>query len=134
MEDISLTSQERHQLMSVLREMDDHAPAESRKGARHKVELKTSIRVIGQRKTSRVPATLMNVAPEGAGLTTSTEIEEGKRFLLNLRFREGGGWLVLCEVRNCARLEDGKFKIGGRFVEKIEDPKGDGKPPLDWLL
>jgi hypothetical protein len=31
-------------------------------------------------------------------------------------------------------MEDGKFKIGGRFVEKIEDPKGDGMPPLDWLL
>ena len=48
----------------------------------------------------------------------------GDKFVLPLRFDEGGGWLVLCEVRNCRRLASGHFKIGGHFIERIEDAAG----------
>jgi hypothetical protein len=135
MNEIALTVREKQQLLSVLRDLDPEAPSEKRQNPRRKVRLNLEIRAFSA-GSSPIPvrAGLINVSPEGAGLIVSETLEVGNRLLLPLRFREGGGWLVLAEVRNCARLSHGQFKVGCLFREKIEDPDSNAQPPGDWLV
>jgi len=81
-----------------------------------------------------VRATVLNVAARGAAVRVKQRLQKGDKLLLPLAFREGGGWLVLCEVRNCTPLDRGFFKVGCVFKEKIDDPTGQARPPLDWIL
>ena len=135
MEEIVLTTRERQQLLAVLSELHGKGPVEKRLHERRKVLLPIWIRpVVRGEKPGLIKATLMNVAARGVGLLLKQPLKKGHKFLISLRFREGGGWLVLCEVRNCSRNAAGAFKVGGRFVDRIDDPRGDAKPPLDWLL
>jgi hypothetical protein len=76
---------------------------------------------------------LVNVAAQGVGLQVETPLKVGQKFLLQLRFMEGGGWLVLCETRNCSPLRMA-FKVGAKFLDRIDDPDGTSKPPMDWLI
>ena len=135
MEEVALSTKERHQLLSVLRELDPASPPEKRRQARRDVLLTVAVRIVvdcGQ--LEKVRATVLNVAARGAGLRLKQRLRKGDKLLLPLAFREGGGWLVLCEVRNCTPLERGFFKIGCKFKEKIDDPTGQARPPLDWIL
>jgi hypothetical protein len=129
----ALTTQERHRLLAVLREMDTQAPAEQRRDARRKVHLQLTLRPLGDRGAPLVQALLINVSAHGVGLEVQTPLEPGRKLLIPLRFVEGGGWLVLCEVRNCSP-EGTAFRIGARFLDHIDDPTGTAKPPMDWLL
>ena len=131
--DSNLTAQERHQLLAVLREMDGNAPAEKRREARRNIVMGLWIRPIRHRKCGRQRATILNVATRGVGLTTLHPLSKGQKFLLPLRFQEGGGWLVLCEVRSCVSSKEG-HKVGAKFLDRIEDPKGNASPPMDWML
>jgi hypothetical protein len=132
-DDISLTSQERHQLLAVLREMDGNAPKEKRREPRRNILMRMWIRPIAHRKCGRQRATLLNVASRGVGLMTLHALEKRQKFLLPLRFHDGGGWLVLCEVRSCVPAKDG-YKIGAKFLDRIDDLKGNAPPPMDWVL
>ena len=135
MDDLSLSVKEKHQLLSVLRELDSAAPAEKRQLPRKPVVLRIRIRVIASpRKTTSHWAVVRDVAPRGIGLTLPFSLPKGSRLVAPLNFREGGGWLVLCEVRNCSEWDNGQFVVGARFVDKIDDPDGTAKPPMDWLL
>ena len=62
--------------------------------------------------------TVLNVAARGAGLRLKQRLRKGDKLLLPLTFREGGGWLVLCEVCNCTPLDRGFFKIGVQVQRK----------------
>ncbi len=131
----TLTTREKHQLLAVLREMDPKAPTEKRQLPRRSVVIRIRIREIKASKLQKLQwAVLQDVAAKGLGLRTSDRMNKGTRFLARLRFRESGGWLALCEVRNCAKWQDGEFSVGARLLEQIDDPDGDAKPPLDWLL
>ncbi len=132
MQDLTLTAEERHQLLSVLRDLDEKAPAEKRGSPRRRVQQNLWIRPLG-RRMPRMPAILVNVAAQGVGLQVERALPPGEKFLLNLRFVEGGGWLVLCEVRNCRPLRQA-YQVGAKFLDRVEDPEGTGKPPMDWLL
>ena len=70
----------------------------------------------------------------GVGLLTKVVHVKADKFVMPLRFDEGGGWLVLCEVRNSKSLATGHYKVGARFIDRIEDPWGDAKIPGDWLM
>jgi hypothetical protein len=133
MEDPTLTIEERHQLLSVLRELDGQAPAEQRRHPRRGVHLRLTLRVLGEPRVQPMPALLVNVAARGVGLQVDKPLDAGRRFLLPLRFLEGGGRLVLCEVRSCTPC-GAAFKVGARFLEHIDDPSGTAKPPMDWLV
>lgn len=133
MDNVNLTIQEKHQLLAVLREMDGNAPKEKRREARRNIVMRLWIRPIANRKCGRQRAVILNVALGGVGLVSRQALEKGQSFILPLRFEDGGGWLVLCEVRTCAASKDG-HKIGAKFVDRIEDPKGNAAPPMDWLL
>src|SRR5436190_1584698 len=112
MEPVTLSTQERHQLLSVLRDLDPASPPEKRRQTRRNVLLSLWIRVVvdcGQ--LEKVRATVLNVAARGAGLRLNQRLRKGDKLLLPLTFREGGGWLVLCEVCNCTPLDRGFFKI-----------------------
>jgi hypothetical protein len=130
---ISLTAHERHQLLRVLREMDQDSPIEKRRESRRKVFHKIWIRAIQQRRCSRLRATLVNVAANGVGLEASVALLRDQRFVLPLRFQDGGGWLVLCEVRSCTATKVG-YRIGARFRDRIDDPTGTSTVPMDWLM
>jgi len=135
MDNMTLSAKERHQLLSVLREMDSAAPREKRQTPRRSVVLRVRIRVISALgKTTAHWALLRDVSARGIGLTLPFALSKGARLVAPLKFREGGGWLVLCEVRNCEEWEVGQFTVGARFIDKIDDPDGSAKPPLDWLL
>ena len=133
MENISLTANERQKLLAVLREMDHHAPEEKRSESRHKVLLDITIRTIAGRRCTRHKATLVNVAKRGLGLIVPHQLPKGSRFIVPLRFHDGGGWLVLCEVQSCVEHRTG-YKVGARFQDRIDDPKGNAAPPMDWLI
>ncbi len=134
MESISLTTDERHKLLAVLREMDPKAPAEKRKSVRRKVQLEIWIRPVSKKSPGLIKSMLVDVSARGVALVAGRVVQKGERFVMPLRFREGGGWLILCEVRNATALPRGRCKIGARIVDRIDDPEGDSKPPLDWLI
>jgi hypothetical protein len=131
---VQLSASERRQLLSVLRELDPAAPAEKRHKPRRKVAQNLWLRRIARdEKFPLQKATLINTSPSGAGLLCAGPLRVGERFVIPLRFAEGGGWLVLCESRNCRRLSDSHFKVGARFIDKVEDESGSTRPPADWL-
>jgi len=129
----TLTTHERHQLVTVLRELDRTAVKERRRHLRRKTLIHLWMQRINRGARQRfTEIVLVNVSAIGVGLLSPVACPKGERFVLPLPFVEGGGWLVLCEVRNCQRLANGLFKIGGRFVDKIEDEDGDAKVPERW--
>jgi len=84
---------------------------------------------------------IVNVSVQGVGIILSKALAKSAKFILPLRFSEGGGWLVLCEVRNCVSVlqvipnqYQRQWKVGARFLERIDDPKATAMPPLDWLV
>src|SRR4051812_27939754 len=101
--------------------MDQNSPVEKRGEARRKVFHNLWIRSIHQRRCTRLRATLLNVASKGVGMETSVPLLKRQRFILPLQFQDGGGWLVLCEVRTCTSAKD-KYRIGAKFVDRIDDP------------
>jgi hypothetical protein len=133
MDSPTLTAEERHQLLAVLRELDQKAPTEQRRHPRRKVHLNLWIRLLGKKPAERRPALLVNVAAQGVGLHVERPLARGQKFLLQLRFIEGGGWLVLCEARNCRPLRMA-YQVGAKFLDRIDDPDGTAKPPMDWLM
>lgn len=132
METPVLTAEERHRLMTVLRELDTHAPTENRRHPRREVQLNLHLHLLGNAPPGIMPATLVNVAARGIGLVTPLPLALKQRFTVHLRFTEGGGWLVLCEVRNCSVTEGG-YRVGAEFVARMDDPKGSAQPPEMWL-
>lgn len=135
MGDVSLSAKERHQLLAVLRELDQGAPPEKRQMPRQSALLRIRICVIkGKRKTASLVATVRDVAPRGIGLILRSPLEKKSKIIVPLKFREGGGWLILCEVRNCSDWQNGQFLVGARFLDRIDDPDGKAQPPMDWLL
>jgi hypothetical protein len=131
---ISLTADERHKLLAVLRELDEGAPAEKRRQARRKVQLDVPVRMVGRRPAKTVKSMLIDVSARGVALIVGQELEKGEKLVLPLRFREGGGWLILCEVRNASALPHGRCKVGAKIVDRIDDPEGNARPPMDWLI
>jgi hypothetical protein len=129
-----LSAEERHALVAVLQELDPSAPREQRQAIRRKVLVESEVRILvkGAGKSTQKLA-ITNVSKNGAAIVRSEPLAVGDKFSLHLEFGEGGGWRVLCEVRNCRRLANGFFKIGGRFVDRIEDPSGTAQLPGDWL-
>lgn len=133
MDNLTLSAAERHRLLSVLQELDHDAPPEKRTNLRRKVRVQENIRIVEE---NNAPSTsiIVNVSANGAAIVLSRPLPKKAKFILPLRFRDGGGWLVLCEVRNCVAQPRREWKIGARFVDRIEDPRGTAKPPMDWLL
>jgi hypothetical protein len=128
-----LTLAERTQLMAVLRELDTAAPREKRREPRRKVIVELWIQPLGKPRPARQKAFLVNVSKRGLALVTQRGLAVESRFVVTLRFEDGGGWLVLCEVRNCSSADD-EFKVGATLLDRIDDPKGNSKPPMDWIL
>lgn len=133
MDEPALTEDERHKLLTVLRDMDPKAPQEKRKSLRRKVQLETSVRLVNKRPGA-MNVVLVDVSSRGVAVVMPRQLETGDRFMLPLRFREGGGWLVLCEVRNVSGMSRGRAKVGAKIVDRIDDPAGNSRPPLDWLI
>jgi len=141
MSTVELNQQERQQLLDVLRDMDATKSTERRRDKRRDVVVNLVVRKVksgnvrkAAEPVSVFPGTVVNVAARGVGLKLAQALDTGDKIVLPLRFREGGGWLVLCQVRTCSRQSDGSFRIGAKFVERLEDPEGIAKVPVDWLL
>ena len=129
----TLTLEEKHQLLSVLRELDPKAPAEQRRALRRKVHVEVPIRTLGQ-NPAVLKSTIVNTSASGAAFVVNAPLPKKAKLLLPLRFCEGGGWLMLCEVRNCVPYPKRHWRIGARFLDHMDDPQGTAKVPLDWLL
>jgi len=129
-----LNNSQRHQLLTVLQELDPSAPAENRRHPRRKVLKSLWIRTLT--KTGAKPlrkVVLDNVSKQGVGLLIHRSLKSGDKFLLPLDFEDGSGWLVLCETRNCRKQESGQFKLGARFIDRIERSGDTLQIPPDWL-
>jgi hypothetical protein len=140
MSNVELNTEERQKLLAVLRELDDHA-VERRRDKRHEVTVHLYVRKVksahpqkGDGDIGLYPAEVLNVAARGVGFKVQNWMAVGDQVVLPLRFREGGGWLVLCQVRSCSPLSDGSYRVGAKFLERIDDPEGVAKVPVDWLL
>ena len=129
----TLTTQERHQLVTVLRELDHTALQERRRHQRRKTLINLWLqRLNPNAKPKFAEIVLINVSPIGVGLLSKIPCQIREKLVLPLPFIEGGGWLVLCEVRNCRKVPNGRFKIGCRFLDKIEDATGSAEIPHHW--
>jgi hypothetical protein len=147
-----LTTQEKKRLLEALRDLQA-GPKERRRDPRRPVQMSLCIRKIksgklqqgaaapsGKRPLRAVSevdlfsATLVNVSAHGVALVSKKSLAAGDKLLLPLRFREGGGWLVLCEVRNTSPQPNGRHRSGARFLDRIEDPDENAKIPMDWIL
>lgn len=140
MDTAELSSKERQQLMGVLRELDGTA-TERRRDKRRPVTVKLYVRRVKAASQQKTPdeiglfsAIVVDVAAHGVGLQLRHSLDSGDKIVLPLRFREGGGWLVLCQVRSCTAAGGGNFRVGAKFLERLDDPEGIAKVPVDWLL
>jgi hypothetical protein len=97
------------------------------------VQLNIGIQTAGKGACGLISAKLINVAAGGIGLEVPNALPKGQRFTVHLRFQEGGGWLVLCEVRNCRPVAKA-FRIGAEFLNRIEDPEGTARIPRNWAM
>ncbi|MCL2646550.1 MAG: hypothetical protein FWD61_06035 [Phycisphaerales bacterium] len=128
-----LTAKEHQQLVTVLRELDHNAIKERRRLPRRKTLINLWMQRLGKNARPKFSEILLvNVSTNSVGLLSKVACLTGEKLVLPLPFIEGGGWLVLCEVRNCQKLVCGQFKIGCRFIDKIEDENGDAKIPDQW--
>jgi hypothetical protein len=135
MPDTELSSRERHQLLTILRELDPAAPAETRKHPRRSVALDATIRIFGGKLgITLLKAKLVNVSPKGLAITLARPLQPGDRLAIPLRFDDGGGWLALCEVKNARSLSPGLYRVGLQILERIDDPEGTSRTPMDWVL
>ncbi len=136
MTQVTLSEEERHQLVAVLRELDPGSPKEKRSGPRRKVLLSLWIRKVARGKaTGLQKAVLVDVSRKGLAILTTEALEVGDKVVAPLQFGEGGGWLTLCDVRNCRRLTGvARWKVGLQFIDRIEDTDGKSKIPGDWLV
>jgi hypothetical protein len=140
MDTAELSSKERQQLMDVLGEMNGTA-TERRRDKRRPVTVKLYVRRVKAASHKKITdevglfsAIVVDVAAHGVGLQLRHALEAGDKIVLPLRFREGGGWLVLCQVRSCSPAGEGSFRVGAKFLERLDDPEGIAKVPVDWLL
>lgn len=129
-----LSARERRQLLSVLRELDPAGLPENRRNNRRKVSSPLWLRRLSGSPRLPIKAALINASAHGAGLLLPIALAVGDRFVVPLRFAEGGGWLVLCEVRNCKPLPGKHFQVGVRFVDRITDDQETGQIPADWTI
>jgi len=130
-----LSAQERHELVCVLRQLDPQSPPEKRRSPRRKALVSLWIRrLIKGQPRSLLKLVLINVSENGVGTLAKTAFAVGDKFVMPLRFDEGGGWLVLCEVRNAKALPNGHYKVGAKFLDRVDDPCGDAKIPADWTV
>ncbi|MGN6367950.1 MAG: PilZ domain-containing protein [Phycisphaerae bacterium] len=132
---VTLSEEEKHRLMAVLRELDPAAPKEKRSGPRRKVLLRIWIRrIVKGKATGLQKVVLVDVSRKGLAILTPQELEVGDKVVAPLQFGEGGGWLTLCEVRNCRQVAGvPQWKVGLQFLERIEDTDGKARIPGDWL-
>jgi hypothetical protein len=136
---VELNAQERQQLMTVLREMDGGA-VERRRDKRRAVTVNLYVRKVKSAVAGKgddvglFPAVVINVASRGVAFKVRHAMDPGDKVVLPLRFREGGGWLVVCQVRSCSLISDGNYRVGAKFQERLDDPEGIAKVPVDWLL
>jgi hypothetical protein len=135
MAQVELSAEERHNLVAVLRELDPASPKEKRAGPRRKVLLSLWIRRVVQRKALGVnKVVLVDVSRKGLAILTSQALEAGDKVVAPLQFGDGGGWLTLCEVRNCRKVAGvDRWKVGLQVLDQIEDTDGKGRIPGDWL-
>ena len=131
---VSLTPEQTHTLVAVLGELDPLAPRENRRTQRHKVALDLWIRKLsptGRHAVFKVMAA--NLSKRGVALFSRRKMSVGERFVLPLRFDDGGGRLMLCQVRNSRELAGGHQKIGGQFIAWVTDDDGLAKIPDEWV-
>ena len=131
MPEMTLTAQERHQLLAVLRELDPSAPPEKRRMQRRKVFLNQWIRKVGS-EGGGMEALVVNVSARGLGLICQGSMAVGERFLIALKL-EGASWLVLCQARNVRKLAIRGWRVGAVFLDRVENPTAKTRIPGDWL-
>ena len=131
---ITLTDDEKTQLLSVLSELDPDAPPDRRTHSRHNASGDICLYTIAAQKIKRLQASLINVSANGLGFSAFKELKKDSKVIIRVRFIEGGGSLILAVIRNCRSLNNGLFQVGVQFSEKVEDPRGDTMPPMDWVL
>lgn len=102
--DTLLSTQERHELVSVLRQLDPHAPSEQRHAPRRKALVNLWIRRIGKKTTKAVARlVLVNVSQNGVGFLAKSEFAAGEKFVMPLRFDEGGRVVGFVRSSECQR-------------------------------
>jgi len=129
-----LTYDEVLQIKNVLRDLDPTAIQEKRRFPRQKTALELYVRKLAPGARHALFKVLMvNTSKRGVGILAPRVMNLGERFVLPLRFDDGGGWLVLCSVRNRRKLAGGHWKIGAEFLAWVEDESGKTRIPAEWF-
>ena len=130
-----LTFDERHQVLSVLQELDPSSPRESRRHPRRRTLMEVIIQPILKGAVAGPQRVILaNVARRGLAVLFARPAKAGDRFVTLLEFDDGSATLALCEVRNSQELASGLYKTGAQFLARIEDATPETPVPSDWLV
>ncbi len=139
MTQLLLSEQERTYLISVLKELDPSAPKEKRAAIRRKINIELATRRLSS-DAPQLPQkiTLVNISRNGLAFLTDSPLTIDEKFVVPLEFTDenanrDGGWLVLCQVKNIRRVQSGHFRVGGKFIDRINDPNSTARIPKGWL-
>jgi len=76
---------------------------------------------------------IKDVSAGGAGLYSRRPFAAGDRFVLPVRFSEGGGTLFLSQVVFSRPASPRHHAVGAKFIAWIDDPEATVPVPREWL-
>ncbi len=133
----TLSQTERRQIVSILAELK--RSGEESLGRRHQRRAVTQTLWLKRLPRPDLPRPAAfriqtgDVSLKGIGFFSRRRLMAGELVVLPLQFKEGGGMLVLCEVRHCRSEPRGGYRVGVEFTETLPDPEVNERIPPAWL-
>ena len=139
MSQLALTVEEKAQLLDVLSGLDpthQSIPPEQRRSRRRGVLEWMPVQLMPRfdgDKMRLLRVLIKDVSAGGAGIYARRPFASGDRFVLPIRFREGGGKLFLSQVVFSRPASPRHHAIGAKFIAAIDDPDATVAVPREWL-
>ncbi|MDA8378049.1 MAG: PilZ domain-containing protein [Planctomycetia bacterium] len=132
----SLSQNERKQIVQIIENLKQEGEALGRRYRRRPVRQIIWLKRLPRADRPRSAAFRVNledVSLKGMGLFSRRHLQKNEFVVAPLQFREGGGMLVLCQIRFCRELPQGGYRVGVEFDETLSDPTGTTRIPQVWL-
>lgn len=139
MSQATLSQDEKADLLGVLRDLDPtHTgiPPELRRAKRRGVLEWMPVQLMPRFEGDRLRilrVLIKDVSAGGAGLYSRRPFAADDRFVLPVRFDEGGGKLFLCRVVFSRPASPRHHTVGAKFLASIDDPDATTMIPTEWL-
>ncbi|MGC9260733.1 MAG: hypothetical protein ACP5I8_11760 [Phycisphaerae bacterium] len=132
----SLSQNERQQIVQIIENLKQEGESLGRRHRRRPVRQIMWLKRLPRPERPRSATFRVNledVSLKGMGLFSRRHLQRNEYVVAPLQFREGGGMLVLCQIRFCRELPEGGYRVGAEFDETLADPTGTTRIPQAWL-